>query len=281
MLYNHLKGGVKVGFIERKTVTLPSVSQFEIKASYVEIDGFSDENVYDSHVHEECEIYVNLSGDVSFMVEKTLYPIKPKSVIITKPFEYHRCIYNNPKALHRHFWILLPPSGNEALLGAFFDRKKGENNLVELDDENAEKMLSALTKMTDETATHTEKYLGFFTLLSLFSGAKLSESRDIMPNDVKLAVDFVNRHLTENITVKQIADSAHVSVNTLERHFAESCGMTPREYVREKRLANSAKLLKNGRSVTDSALESGFVNTSHFISLFKKKFGITPLKYKG
>lgn len=270
-----------MGFIERKTAVFPSVSPFEIMASYAEIDGYSDENVYDSHVHEECEIYVNLSGDVSFMVEKTLYPIKPKSVIITKPFEYHRCIYNNPKALHRHFWILLPPSGNQALLGAFFDRRKGENNLIELDDEDAGKMLSALTKMTEDGVSSAEKYLGFFTLLSILSKAKLSEERDIMPGDVKLAVDFVNRHLAESITVKQIADSAHVSVNTLERHFAESCGMTPREYIREKRLASSARLLKNGRSVTDSALESGFVNTSHFISLFKKKFGTTPLKYKG
>ena len=40
-------------------------------------------------------------------------------------------------------------------------------------------------------------------------------------------------------------------------------------------------LLKEGKSVTDVATETGFVNTKYFSSLFKKQFGMQPSKYSG
>ena len=38
---------------------------------------------------------------------------------------------------------------------------------------------------------------------------------------------------------------------------------------------------KEGKSVTDVAAETGFVNTKYFSSLFKKQFGMQPSKYSG
>ena len=43
----------------------------------------------------------------------------------------------------------------------------------------------------------------------------------------------------------------------------------------------AAELLKEGKSVTDVAAETGFVNTKYFSSLFKKQFGMQPSKYSG
>ena len=43
----------------------------------------------------------------------------------------------------------------------------------------------------------------------------------------------------------------------------------------------AAELLKEGKSVTDVATETGFVNTKYFSSLFKKQFGMQPSKYSG
>ena len=47
----------------------------------------------DAHTHEKCEIYINLTGDISFMVEGNVYPVKRGCAIITKPGEWHHCIY--------------------------------------------------------------------------------------------------------------------------------------------------------------------------------------------
>ena len=46
------------------------------------------------------------------------------------------------------------------------------------------------------------------------------------------------------------------------------------EFIRIIRLQKAAELLKEGKSVTDVAAETGFVNTKYFSSLFKKQFGM-------
>ena len=61
---------------------------FQFSVNYIDIDAKASENQHEHHVHAECEIYLNLSGDVSFMVEDHIYPIVPGSMIITKPYEY-------------------------------------------------------------------------------------------------------------------------------------------------------------------------------------------------
>jgi AraC-like DNA-binding protein len=50
--------------------------------------------------------------------------------------------------------------------------------------------------------------------------------------------------------------------------------------LRKKRLFASMDCLRNGASVAEAALESGFPDYSNYIQLFKKQFGITPLNYK-
>lgn len=71
------------------------VEPFYMNIRYIETDSKSIGNVFEQHVHDECEIYFNLSGDVSFMVEDNIYPITPGSAVITRPYENHHCIYHS------------------------------------------------------------------------------------------------------------------------------------------------------------------------------------------
>jgi AraC-like DNA-binding protein len=50
--------------------------------------------------------------------------------------------------------------------------------------------------------------------------------------------------------------------------------------LRKKRLFASMLALRNGDTVTEAAMKSGFSDYSNYIQLFKKQFGITPLQYK-
>ena len=72
----------------------------------------------------------------------------------------------------------------------------------------------------------------------------------------------------------------YVSLNTLERHFKAHIGLTPQAYLRQKRLARAAELLAQGHSVSDACVQSGFADYSHFIALFRRHFGISPLQYQ-
>lgn len=86
-------------------------------------------------------------------------------------------------------------------------------------------------------------------------------------------------------------DNADFNINTLCQEMAMSrtlfysrlkslTGKGPQEFIRIIRLEKAAELLREGKSVTEVAADTGFVNTKYFSSLFKKQFGVQPSKYQ-
>ena len=56
--------------------------------NYVDAFTRADDPMHDgAHIHSFCEVYLNLSGDVSFVVEDSVYPVGRGDIIITKPNE--------------------------------------------------------------------------------------------------------------------------------------------------------------------------------------------------
>lgn len=263
-----------------KTVNYNSVNPFRLNIRYVAIDSNSPENVYDSHIHTECEIYINISGDVSFMVEDHIYPIMPGSIIITRPYEYHHCIYHG-NSIHKHFWILFSAEQNEHLLDRFFKRPLGQDNLLTIPTEKLPDLTGLCYKILNGTVSEAEKLYLFLKLIHTLNTADIPDATvENFPEDVSMAIRYISSNLSYPMTVNEIAYASHVSVNTLERHFATYLHISPSAFLRKKRLANAAEKLYNGCSVMEACQSSGFSDYSNFISLFKKTYGVTPLKYK-
>lgn len=55
---------------------------------------------------------------------------------------------------------------------------------------------------------------------------------------------------------------------------------TPQEFVRNIRLQHAASLLREGKHIIDVCTICGFVNSKHFSTIFKKKFGVSPSKFE-
>jgi AraC family transcriptional regulator, positive regulator of tynA and feaB len=77
-----------------------------------------------------------------------------------------------------------------------------------------------------------------------------------------------------------LARELHVSVRTLQRAFAET-GEPAASYIRRRRLERAREeLTRPGPPVTASELAArfGFADSSHFIRVFKKKYGHSPAR---
>ena len=256
---------------------------FDLEVNYAETRVWEEESHFDSHTHPWCEIYLNFSGDVMFMVESRVYPISAGSVILTRPNEFHHCIYNSFSEVHRHFCIQFSAEGNERLLKRFFDRPLGADNLITLGGEEQREAEQLCRMLLDSDAAELERYGAFFRLIALLEAPHPSDgavSETPLPPDVRIALDYIQAHLSAPMTVTEIAAAAHVSVNTLERHFLSSMKVAPSEFLKERRFAVAQALLREGKSVLEACEGSGFSDYSHFIALFRKRFGVTPLRYK-
>lgn len=265
--------------MKRQTVDFEGINPFKMHVSYMEIDRNSPLNVNDDHIHDACEIYINLSGDVSFSVEGAVYPVTPGSIIITRPYEYHHCIYHSNK-MHRHFWILLEPAGNDWLLDKFYGREIGKKNMIMLSEKKREELTEACTVLARGDACPSRRYECFFKIIRLISEGENVSEGEAYRGIVTEAVRYIREHISEPAKINELAKICNVSVNTLERQFKKSLYMSPNEYVKKVRLANAAKLLAEDKSVTEAAEQSGFSDTSGFIALFKESYGVTPFNYK-
>lgn len=262
-----------------KAICFPDLINLKLSVVYNELDSRSTTNVLHSHIHNECEIYINLSGDVSFIVENRIYPITPGSIIITRPGEYHHCVYHSD-AVHRHFWILFSADGMSELFTRFYHRAAGEGNLLTVAGSVFKELTALCGDMLKENGGE-ELYYCFFKLIRLINNADILQSHSGAEESVtERALDFIHKNMSESVTVKDIAEACYVSVSTLERSFYLKLHVSPSEYIRKIRLANAAMLLQNGASVTYACHQSGFGDCSKFIQLFKKQYGKTPLQWK-
>ena len=263
-------------------VTIPPLSGATVYARRVAIRSTSPENQNESHVHSEYEIYVNLSGDVDFEVENRIYKVRRGSVILARPYEYHRCIYRSD-AIHDHYWLLIDAPDGSSLPSVLCDPSKAHVHHVVLNDAQLARFSAAAELLIAADATSMRLSLAFLEAMLVLDETDGEDAVSVgasLPQDVILALGYMDKNLAAPITAMQLAQISFVSINTLERHFGECLGLTPMAMLKKKRLIASARYLRDGATVLEAAERSGFLDYSGYIASFREFFGITPLRYK-
>lgn len=99
-------------------------------------------------------------------------------------------------------------------------------------------------------------------------------------SELNFIIQFLNEYHT-NVTLSDLAMHFNRSRSHISHLFKRESGMTLRAYCNNLKLEDARKLLlSTDLSVTTIALNVGFNDTSYFIYLFKKKYGIAPLQYR-
>jgi AraC-like DNA-binding protein/quercetin dioxygenase-like cupin family protein len=95
------------------------------------------------------------------------------------------------------------------------------------------------------------------------------------------ALDFIEDHIKEDISVNDIASVAGLSNDYLSRQFKQFTGMAPIEYIKNFRFAKAVEILKDTTiSVSDVASEVGFEDPAYFARQFRQLLGMSPSEYR-
>ncbi|GFE66169.1 helix-turn-helix transcriptional regulator [Litoreibacter roseus] len=93
--------------------------------------------------------------------------------------------------------------------------------------------------------------------------------------------EYLKEEFCNDIDLAQLADVAGLSKYHFLRAFKSSFQRTPMAEVTERRLSHAADHLRENRlSITQIALKCGFSDHSHFSATFKRRFGVTPSRYR-
>lgn len=100
-------------------------------------------------------------------------------------------------------------------------------------------------------------------------------------SQMELALDYIDRNLTEDIHLEEVARQAAMSSAYFSTLFKKLNGMTLWEYVQSRRIELAAeKLLNTDRNVAEIAMECGYNSISNFNRSFKAVTGQTPVAYR-
>lgn len=90
------------------------------------------------------------------------------------------------------------------------------------------------------------------------------------------ARELLDSGAADRWSLADIALELGLHENTLQRRFRQAQGCSVFDYLRQRRLWRARELLRQGASVTQAALDTGYDNPANFATAFKRQFGLSP-----
>ena len=231
------------------------------------------------HLHPFWELYLHLSDEVSFLANGHLYSLKKGDAIISPAGELHARILDFPtKQEHYCLWLDVPENSPIIdALGSF------SSPYIQFDADKLNKLCYLFAEIEKATDANDSLYLSSLlpqVICTLRDTANFSELESAHPPLLQRVLTDINENCTEIRGVKHLCERHFTSPSTLNRLFQKHIHVSPHELLESHKLAFAAKLLTNGESVMSACQGVGFSDCSHFITIFRRKFGVTPHHYK-
>jgi AraC-like DNA-binding protein/transcriptional regulator with XRE-family HTH domain len=114
-------------------------------------------------------------------------------------------------------------------------------------------------------------------------GAAIEEpSQGLTHQQVQRVLDFVQAHLSQELSLEALAQQIGLSPYHFARLFRQTTGESPHQFVLRQRIERAQRLLQERDvSLAHVAGASGFANQSHLTQAFKRHLGLTPQAYRG
>lgn len=238
------------------------------------------------HTHESYELYYFAGGSGIYKVEGTPYPLERGDILIMRPAEAHYIDLTDNKPYTRlsvnfkpELFSGIDPNGR--LLAPFNNRKIGTFNRYRAENFKSN-AYSVFIKniMTDSPDRRVQTITNLLPLLNEISAAfgAVHETQTDKSLDSRI-ISYINRHLSEDITLDAICEKFYISKTHLCRIFKKATASTVGEYITVKRLVTARQLILTGTPPTKAYLQCGFKDYSVFYRAYKKKYGVSPSKF--
>lgn len=247
------------------------------------------DSIFQLHSHNSYEIYLFLQGEAEYNVEEKVYSLSPGDIIIIKKHEMHRVHLTGSKEYHRFVLMVSPEffveNHCEELEKIFLENISKTGNKISSDIAKSTGLYDSIMRFkkysdkfgTPYTVVTKSVLIEMLYLLNEFSNL---ENTDIINKNIANVIHYLNNNFTDYITLDTLCDKFFVSKYYLCHVFKETTGLTIQQYVREKRLVRATELRKNGMSLTEAALQSGFENYSSFFRAFTKRYKSNPTNFE-
>lgn len=109
------------------------------------------------------------------------------------------------------------------------------------------------------------------------SGALIGTNIKDFPQSLSDIIELMQNNIEEPLTLSELSECSNISRRQMERQFQIHLDKPPSRFYLELRLNHARRLLQQTTAnITNIAIASGFVSSSHFSNCYKDYFGISP-----
>lgn len=228
-------------------------------------------------------LFYVITGCLKIQVDGKTYEVRKGEVAFLNCHVPHR--YAATKTTE-FLWVHFDGSNTADFYADIVERQLGKNAFALEDSEHLEKMLRKIIancrykKFVSELEDSLNIYELLITLYRNLPGNK-EEASEVDDEIVEAALLFIDSHLSDSLSVEDVAANAGMSPSHFSRKFKKAMSCSPKEYIIRRRLNVAQNLLKTTADpIREIAYSVGFNSESHFINTFTAQVGISPRKFR-
>lgn len=238
---------------------------------------------FPNHFHEYYVIGLVEQGKRSLSCKNRTYTLSRGDLVLFNPGDNHSCAQYGTEPLdYRAFNITQETmAGLMREIAGTPELPRFHKTVVQ--DEELACYLRPLHQMIMEGSREFDREENLFLMISVlaekYSGPCGSRVPECMA-EVESACAFLREHYAQPLGLEEICRHAGLSKSTLLRAFTREVGVTPYRYLQTVRIGEAKKLLEQGTSPLEAAIQTGFSDQSHFTNFFKMFIGLAPGAYR-
>ena len=242
--------------------------------------------------HDCYEICLFTAGERYLFINGVCHILKPGDLFLVCPFEMHYTQSLDSPFYARHLLNFSEKHLNTLLTPAERDSLTDKLNscIIHLTPEQFREALFYFQGISASTGFLSTKLQSSYLLQLLVFLTTCMEDTDSLSETTQLldvkseilqAIQYINRHYTEPLSLDFIADYVHLSKYYFCRQFSQTTGATFLEYLNNIRLSKAHQLLLNTDfSITEIAVQTGFSSAVQLSRAFRTVYKVTPAAFR-
>ncbi len=233
----------------------------------------TDQYIVERENFQSILVLLVVDGDISFVKGEKEYTACAGETALIDCYEPH-CYYAKNKL--EAYWVHIDGGNTREFFGELFD-KCGyiikSNDAITAQIKEIYSFVKSGEKLTDGEIS----VLIYRLMISLFTNEGEGEKQ----RGIDAAMSYIRKHYAEKLDVCELSRIANMSESYFAHQFKKKVGTSPYDYILRIRLSHAKEMLKNtSMSICDIAYHTGFASESNFISYFKTREGLSPLKFR-
>lgn len=245
-----------------------------------------------THYHDFDKITIFIKGKVSYMIEGKSYELKPYDIVLVRHNDMHQLSVDN-REIYERIIVYISPNFMNAYKTESYDlnfcfqkAKEEQSNVLRIPSLEKSSLFRSIVRLEKSFADEgyaTELYrqvlfLEFMVHLNRAALKNHLEFIDTENNHSKVSeiLQYINDHLTDELSIDRIADNFFVSKYYMMRQFKQETGYTMGNYISRKRLLLAKELILSGIPSTQACFDCGYKDYSTFSRAYKRFFSESP-----